>query len=991
MYSSEKALIRPTNSDDCRTAGFRSGPFLIRFICVLSIALAAAGPTRAYPEPALPTGPTVGPVSRMAVLLRVENHDGFGRLTFPAAARGTYSLRRDGEKLVIVRPRDTRVGNLPQLPRNILEISSDAVTTVLTVRAGARIRTDRVRGDLILTVYDPVGRGTKPETPPSGANKSRSQPSRSAVAVGLTSTKAADSGPAPAKPATVQPVIEPEQDAARNDPAQSRLALEFAKPNVTQIQMVPGAVEPTILLPAGDAGLAAFQLRDEAIVVLDKPFDFSPPSSDTSFGRLVSQKTEDATMIRIPLRDPGLVRISRSQQGWVITAGAHKEALNDVIPLPVETGPATIGVRLTVSAPGRVVSLSDPQNGTVLLVGTQTATGQAVLESREYSQYRLLPTTQGVVVSPISKDVSLRREGLSFVLIAGPLGKDAVQPNVMMAAASTPVQAPLFDFPNESAPALFDKLQHELRAVSEAPALARTDPRLKVGETMVALGLGVEAQSVLEVATVNDPSLLSSPRAIGLHAVAAMLAGRLDAASTIADPRLDVIADGRLWRSLLAVVKEQVSAEDAQTLAAEMPMLLSYPPALRDKFLPRALESMASSGQAALASDVLATLPATPELDLARGITFETLGQPTKALEQYDRVAGRNDRQAAYRASIRAVELRMKAGTLDGRTGTDALDRNLFGWREASQEIPLRIRIASLRRQSGQWREALTVLKDGIVAYPESRAQLDDELAQTLLALFAGDAAKNLSPADLVGLYDKNIETVQSMSWPERTGLRLVDCLIALGLPARAEPVLAKMVAQAADPGRRPFLGARLADVRLDMNDPAGAIAALAATAPAQGVSVDASTVRDRQMLYAQAETRRGNTDAALSMLQNIGTPEADSARADIYVAQKDWIHAVSALTSLEQKRVPQSGSLTEEQQAIVTRLAVAAALGEDAATLKRVTDIYGATMASTASAGLFRIITSNPVRGTTDLPRAFEEIKLARKMTAQTGLRTPP
>ena len=972
MDTSEKALIRPTGSNGPQAIDFRR---IVRLLGVLGVLSLTAAP-RAYSEPALPARPAANPAAGLTLLPRVEDRRGFTRLTFPRPARGTYSFRREGEKLVIVRPRNTVIQDLPQLPRNVLEIASDPAATVVTLGAGVRTRVDHARGNLVVTVYDPTPPNIQP-APPASAR--------------ATLTATAETGSPSAPPAAAPPAAEPEP-AAKADTLQSKPAAVGAKPELTPIQPISGVGQPAILLPAtGATGLAAFRLRDETVVVIDKPIDFQAPLADPTFGTLTTQKTEDATVIRIPLRDPGLVRVDRSQQGWVVTAGARRETVDNVIPLPVELSPGASGVRLTVSEPGRVVALTDPLNGALLLVGTQNASGQAVLEPREYSRYRLLPTVQGVVIAPRSQDVSVHREGSSFLLTAGSPGGDAAQPDAAPPVASAPIRARLFDLHNESAAALLDRLHHDIRAVSEAPSLARTDLRLKIGETMVGLGLGVEAQSVLDVAAASDPSLLNLPYAMGLRAAAAILAGRLDAASAIADPRVSATSDGRLWRSLLAVAKEQVSAEDAKTLAAEMPVLLSYPPTLRDKLLPQALESLAVSGQAGLANDVLATLPATPELDLARGMTFEIQDQPADALQQYDKVAARPDRKAAYRASIRAVELRIKIGALDETAGADALDRNLFGWREPAQEIPLRIRIAALRRQSGQWRDAVTVLKEGIIAFPENRAQLDGELAQTLLALFTGDAAKSLSPADLVALYDKNIETVQSMTWPEPIGLKLAGHLIQLGLPARAEPVLAKLVAQATSPDRRPFLGARLADVRLQLNDPAGAIAALAGTAPAAGGAMDPVTMRSRQMLYAQAEIERGNTEAAASMLQTIGTAEADSARADIYVAQKDWARAEAALTALEQKSVPQTGSLTQEQQAIVTRLAVAAALSEDAATLKRITDTYGAAMASTASGNLFRIITSSPVRGTSDLPRAFEEIQLARKVTAQAGALTTP
>ena len=52
---------------------------------------------------------------------------------------------------------------------------------------------------------------------------------------------------------------------------------------------------------------------------------------------------------------------------------------------------------------------------------------------------------------------------------------------------------------------------------------------------MVALGMGVEAQAVLEIATADDPGLRDLPQAIGLRAVSAILAHRYPEADAILD------------------------------------------------------------------------------------------------------------------------------------------------------------------------------------------------------------------------------------------------------------------------------------------------------------------------------------------------------------------------------------------------------------------------------------------------------------------------
>ena len=238
---------------------------------------------------------------------------------------------------------------------------------------------------------------------------------------------------------------------------------------------------------------------------------------------------------------------------------------------------------------------------------------------------------------------------------------------------------------------------------------------------------------------------------------------------------------------------------------------------------------------------------------------------------------------------MRAAELRIQSGQLDARAGADVLDRALLGWRGAKQELALRTRIAALRRQAGQWKEALSVLRDGRDAFPEDHAPIDRELAATFAAFVADDSVHGLQPSEFVALYDQNADLVRDIAWTEQTGTALVDRLIGLGLQGRAQPVMERLVAQSTDPVQRARLGARLADLRMTLDDPDGAIAALAETVPPAHAAIAPAMMEARQLLYAHAESERGNKDAALAMLSTLQTAKADAARADIYTARKDW------------------------------------------------------------------------------------------------------
>ena len=921
---------------------------------------------------------------------KVETSPGLGRMAFPPPGPSGYTVSQDGDRLVVTHGQGGRIKGPPHLPRNVIAMESDATTTSLRLVPGARVRTRRVGTGLMLEFLDPppsvrIGGLTLPTGPDPLPDWDATPPATATIA-----EPSSDAGTA-GKPG--QPMDVPVASAATPMAPEPLATPMPPAPAPVTIEGVPGTATPTILLrTAQDVGAAVFRAGPDILVVLDAPVEYRPPVAglEPMFRQMAIRQTQDATVIRLPMASD-LIRLARSPRGWLVTAAAAKDMVAGIVPQLVEDGPDRVSLHLPMTAPSRVVSLTDPELGGHLLVGTQNVSGQAITTRRTQVQFTLRPTLQGVVVATQSDDLQMRRDAGGFTLTAGPHAGNAILSSDERRNADARLATPmsrLFDIPNDAVTNLLRRVDRQTRDAADAPALARSTPRIALAETLVGLGMGVEAQAVLDVAMADDPRLRDESRVIGLHAAGALLARRDPDGAALADPRLDGTTEIELWRALLKVANHQAGARDVHQLVAGLPLLTSYPPGLRNRLLPQALETMALNGETAAAQAALRPLEGEPTLDLTRAIVLEAAGRTDEALQAYDRVASQANRLPRYQAMVRAVELRLRSGKIDAGEAVGALDHALFGWRGAQQELELRIRIAGLHRQLGQWREALAVLREGLAALPDDHGALDHEMAATVEALFTGDAANHLAPAEFVALYDGNADTIRSIPWTERDGMPLVDRLVGLGLPGRAEPMLVQILARTGDPGRRAALGARLAMLRLGTGDPSGAIQALSDTAPGTDTTADPAVMTARQMLYARAEDARGNNEAALRMLGAIGTAEADEARADIQGNRGDWPGAVAALADLERKRIGGGNGpatlLTPDQQALVMRLTVAATLAADDATVARVAASYGPAMEKGVSAPMFRLMTSAPVRNMSDLPRAYQEIKVAQQARAQ-------
>ncbi len=185
-----------------------------------------------------------------------------------------------------------------------------------------------------------------------------------------------------------------------------------------------------------------------------------------------------------------------------------------------------------------------------------------------------------------------------FLLTGGKQG-------LAMAPSSAAIQAQAdaagmtrrFDLRDQPAETLLQRLHGQVAAAALAAPLARGPLRLDAAETMLSLGFGAEAQAMLGLAATDDPAMGERADAIGLGAIAALIAGRVAEADGIDDARLTGSDEVALWRAVRAAEIAPGSPAAATGFAATVALIDVYPAALRRRLLPLAFETMIEGGQ----------------------------------------------------------------------------------------------------------------------------------------------------------------------------------------------------------------------------------------------------------------------------------------------------------------------------------------------------------------------------------------------------------
>jgi hypothetical protein len=250
------------------------------------------------------------------------------------------------------------------------------------------------------------------------------------------------------------------------------------------------------------------------------------------------------------------------------------------------------------------------------------------------------------------------------------------------------------------------------------------------------------------------------------------------------------------------------------------------------------------------------------------------------------------------------VELRLAAGRFSPAQAADALDKQFLAWRGDGRELRLRLRVAQLRGEAGQYRQALALLRETEALWPEERSVTRARMAELSQSLPQKNGAESLDPVTLVSLAAENADLLPDAAQGEKLAILLADRLAALDLPRRSVPVLTKLM-QATSGATRAAYGARLAAAELRVGDAADAQQALDIS---RADNLDMALTERRGLLQARILARLGKNAEALAQLGGLGTSDANELRAEMLEQAHDWQGAEQALTALVAQRVPAQG-----------------------------------------------------------------------------------
>jgi hypothetical protein len=716
---------------------------------------------------------------------------------------------------------------------------------------------------------------------------------------------------------------------------------------------------------------AVFHRADTLWIVFDSNADIDLSALDGEASRTIRgaefTQAPGADIVRIKLDHPHLASVDIDGPIWTVQIG--DSAIDTTRALTMTRnmiGPNRSSVTIPFDAPHLVHRLDDPDAGDTLLVVTAFAPARGFVNARDFVEFRMLASAEGVVVDPLADDVKVELAP-DKIIVSRPMGL-ALSTSLQSLLRGSGLRPTMFDsqlwgFDQQGS---YTERQSKLvAAAAAAPDNKRLAPRLDLARFYVARDMYPEAKGVLDVALADDRAASEQGTVTVLRAVTEIMMNRPDdALKDLADPSIGDQHDAPLWRAL-AYAKQGKWGQARDGFKSADAAVATLPVELQRVALKEEMRSAIEVGDFSTASIQLndfQTIGVSHELEPAMAVLIgrlaEGMGRNEDALAAYQTAADSWDRRAAAQGQLRETLLRYALNDLKRDDVISQLETLTTIWRGDETEIEALQMLARLYTADSRYRDSFYVMRSALAAHPNSdmTRRIQQEAARTFDALFLAGKGDTLPAIDALALFYDFRELTPIGRRGDEMIRRLADRLVAVDLLDQAAELLQYQVDNRLQGAARAQVATRLAVIYLLNHKADRALAALRATRTADLTN---ELRNQRLLLEARALSDMGRHDLALEVIGNLDGREVIRLRSDIYWAGRHWREAAEQIELLYGERWKDWQPLNDIERSDILRAELGYALGEDTLGLGRFREKYAAKMAGTPEAHAFEVVSA--------------------------------
>lgn len=839
-----------------------------------------------------------------------------------------------------------------------------------------------------------------PMESPSAATKPAESPA--AVAESPTTTAAETSAAAkpPESPATA--TAETHKSTGPNDsaaaPVEEAQRRLDAQTNNGVIKLGISAAEDSAVLrfPLKERVATAVFIRNNTLwIVLGKTMALDLSDFDalnkTVIGKGELMQGGSTTVLRVPVDDNVFASVAKAENSfeWAVLLTLKKRPPAMPIKISVNTDPpAPPHVFIPTLESSDPVIVRDPLIGDEIIITPVYNTGEAIPFPREFIEFALLETAQGVAVRKKADNVGvvILRNGLRISMPQGA----TLTPGLPEVDSKTTTEAlqsvpTLFPYDNWKAEAntprrvqirtLFHKIVE-----SEDPEEAN-DARLRLAELYLSEGMANEALAMLDGIYRNSATYYRSGKLAALHGSANFLLYRFaDAARDFAAVELNNNKETDYWRNMLADLLGNPGQYDY--LEMNQDYISKYPPLFRQRLAIVAADRSIDAKEYNTAIKIFDTLhpegqenlltPINAYVNFLMAKIASETGQEKDALDTWDKLA--EDYKHPFvqsRAEFSRIAWAMDHGTMRKDEIIDRLERLRLEWHGDSLELKVLSLLGELYSEKKDYVNAMRVWDGGVSSFPSTATaiEMSRRMGETFILMFNEGTADTLPTFDALSLYYQ----YRNYAPPGQTGRemlnRLADRLVSLDLLDQAATLLEHQMRTEAEKIQRSQMGVKVATINLLNHQPKKALKTLEDSVYGEN-PVLLRLLRNR--LAAESLSELGQHDKALTILGQDDSPEAEMIRLDIFWQKKDWPKVVSTVESMLRDRKDAAAPITLNESQFILQLALAYIFQNDTTQIQYLRDYFGPLMANNPNKPVFDFITAPDITLT---PTNFDDV----------------
>jgi hypothetical protein len=705
---------------------------------------------------------------------------------------------------------------------------------------------------------------------------------------------------------------------------------------------------------------------------------------------------QDATALRIDTVAGINPQLKRNGLAWILDFAKQPIQVATQIDVNAQTNsPVGARVFMPVSEPANAVAVVDPDVKDTLVVVPVVQLGQGLGQLRDYPQFTLLPTAQGLVIKPKIDDLRVRSlpQGIELSSTIR-LQISPVTAELAASANVAPIRplTHMFELERDGREALADlaKTRQKLQLdIAKATGPARERARQRLARFYFANGFNAEALGVLDAMISERAELANEPEFLGTRGAASVLLGRFKEAH--ADLEKTILEDNdeaEFWRAVLRASEGDL-VKPAPVFKRLGSLLRPYPKAIKMPVGMLMVDSSIAVGDLAQGQRFLELLNAEQQSPTQKAqIAFLTgklkavAGDYDGAVALWEQVLTSKHRPSIVKATVGRDELLLRLGRKPRAEVIDDYDKLRYIWRGDEFEFNLLRRLGRLQLEEGQYREGLRTLRQAATYFRDNSevGQITQLMAESFANIFLGDALDRMPAVAAVALYDEFKELTPAGARGDAVIRRLADKLASIELYDRAAEFLESQVQFRLKGVEKATVGTRLAVIYFLNRKLDKSMETLNKT---EEPGMPDELKKARLLLRARLFEEMDKPADALALLKEDKSIEGDMLRLEVYWSHKDWVNA--ALTQkklLESTKAEADKPLDPKQSAYVLNLAIALTLSGNERGVSLLRRDYGQAMANTPNKDAFLLIAAPESPGLTDYRTIADKVSLAEKFS---------